>query len=460
MPPDGIDTAARAAVDWAAVKAELGSIPWSDDKPILKRKSRDFYWFSPILKPQLDPMLADLVVMPRDEADVVAVAALAARRRIPVTIRGGGTGNYGQAVPLAGGIVLDMTNLDHIEAVSPGRARIQAGARMHDIDRALRPQGWELRLFPSTRRTATIGGFVCGGATGAGAITYGQLGDPGAVLGARVVTVEETPRVIELTGLDVRKVVHAYGLNGIVTAVEMPTAPALPWCERVVVFDTLAATTRFAQSLGELDQVMKKLLTVHDARIGPYLGELAPFLPPGKAIALVMVDANVLAAFDDHVAAHKGEIVFARTPAETDEAAFAHTDMPPLFEFAWNHTTLNALKHDKSFTYLQIRCLPGRNLEQVDQAAALFGDEVLTHLEFQRRFGRVTCTGLPLVRYTTEERLREIIRLYEGLDIGVSDPHSYRLSDAGWKRVDADQPAFKREADPHGLLNPGKLGGG
>lgn len=450
--------APSAAIDWEAVKTELGDIPWSADKPVLKRKSRDFYWFSPILKPLLDPMIADLVVLPRDEADVIAVAALAARRRIPVTIRGGGTGNYGQAVPLDGGIVLDMTGLDTIEEVSPGRARIQAGARMSDIDRDLRVQGWELRLFPSTRRTASIGGFVCGGATGAGAITYGQLGDPGAVLGARVVTVEENPRVIELKGLDVRKVVHAYGLNGIVTAVEMPTAPALPWCERAIAFDSLSVAARFAQALGEMDQVAKKLLTVHDPRIGPYLGELADMIPPGKAVALVLVDANALAAFDDHVAAHGGEVFFARDPKETDAAAFAHTEMPPLYEFAWNHTTLNALKHDKSFTYLQIRFLPGINLEQVDKAEAHFGDEMLLHLEFQRRFGRVTCTALPLVRYTTEARLREIIAECEAMQIGVSDPHSYRLSDAGWKRVYADQPAFKREADPYGLLNPGKLG--
>lgn len=455
MAPDSVS---RTAWDWDAVKAALGDIPWSDERPILKRKSRDFYWFSPILKPQLDPMIADLIVMPRDEADVVAVAALAARMRIPVTIRGGGTGNYGQAVPLAGGIVLDMTGLDAIEEVTPGRARIQAGARMSDIDRDLRPQGWELRLFPSTRRTATIGGFVCGGATGAGAITYGQLGDPGAVLGARVVTLEETPRIIELKGLDVRKIVHAYGLNGIVTAVDMPTAPALPWCERAIAFPSLSEASRFAQALGEMDQVAKKLLTVHDPRIGPYLGDLAGMVPAGKAIALVLVDANALAAFDDHVAAHGGQIFFARAPKETDAAAFAHTEMSPLYEFAWNHTTLHALKHDKAFTYLQLRFQPGSNLDQVDKAASHFGDEVLLHLEFQRRFGRVTCTALPLVRFTTEERLRAIIAECEAMGIGVSDPHSYRLSDAGWKRVDADQPAFKREADPHNLLNPGKLG--
>ena len=38
-------------------------------------------------------------------------------------------------------------------------------------------------MFPSTRRQATVGGYVCGGAAGVGSIRYGQLRDAGSVLG-------------------------------------------------------------------------------------------------------------------------------------------------------------------------------------------------------------------------------------------------------------------------------------
>ena len=73
-----------------------------------KRRSRDYFWYSPILYETLKDKVADVVVTPRDEAEVVRVAAACAKHRMPLTVRGGATGNYGQCVPLQGGVVLDM----------------------------------------------------------------------------------------------------------------------------------------------------------------------------------------------------------------------------------------------------------------------------------------------------------------------------------------------------------------
>ena len=101
--------------DLAALVAALGDVPIETDPKIVHRKSRDFFWFSPVLKRQLQDKVADLVVVPRDEADVMRVASAAARHRVPITIRGGGTGNYGQCVPVQGGLILDMSVLSAIE---------------------------------------------------------------------------------------------------------------------------------------------------------------------------------------------------------------------------------------------------------------------------------------------------------------------------------------------------------
>ena len=73
-------------------------------------------------------------------------------------------------------------------------------------------------MFPSTRATATIGGFIAGGSGGVGSITWGGLRDFGNVLRLRVMTMEAEPRTLELTGEDLHKAVHAYGTNGVITA--------------------------------------------------------------------------------------------------------------------------------------------------------------------------------------------------------------------------------------------------
>jgi FAD/FMN-containing dehydrogenase len=89
--------------------AGLGDIPLVTDRRVVRRRSRDF-----ILNEQLDGKSADLIVSPRDERDVIRGAAVCARHRVPITVRAWGTGNYGQAVPLKGGVLLDMSSLTDI----------------------------------------------------------------------------------------------------------------------------------------------------------------------------------------------------------------------------------------------------------------------------------------------------------------------------------------------------------
>ena len=62
------------------------------------------------------------------------------------------------------------------------------------------------------------------------------------------------------------------------------------------------------------------------------------------------------------------------------------------------------------------------------------------------------------MRYTTKERLDAIIAAFESRGVFIANPHVMTLEDGGrHKRADSDQLAFKHEADPMGLLNPGKM---
>ena len=437
--------------DWIAFADELSGIDVLDAPNEVQRRSRDFYWYSPVLKERLEGLTAERAVVVRSEDDVLRTARACVRQKIPLTVRGGGTGNYGQAVPMSGGVVLDVTGLDHIDAPSGGAAWMGAGIRMKDADAALIPEGWELRMHPSTHSSATVGGFVAGGSVGAGGITYGRLRDRGNILGARVVTMEDEPRVIELAGDDVQKVHQAWGINGIITSVRMPLAPAYEWIEGAVAFDEFEAAARFCQATGEADGLVKKLVTLLAWPVPSYFRRMRDRLPEGKHIALVMIAAPWWDLFEGLVAEHGGKVVLQGRYGTED------IDGPPLYEYAWNHTTLHAMKVDRSITYIQSLFPLGRNVELMCEMRELFGDEVLIHAEFQRINGQVTSSALQLVKYTTEARLNEIMDIHVANGIGIANPHTHFLDD-GYKRVSlAAQLGLKAETDPYGLLNPGKI---
>ncbi|MBD3678842.1 MAG: FAD-binding oxidoreductase, partial [Rhodobacteraceae bacterium] len=153
----------------AAAKAALSHLE-IDEKPVsVKAKSRDFFWYSPVLKDRLDHIVGDFVVAPKNEAEVIEVLRTCYAHDVPVTTRGAGTGNYGQAMPLAGGCVMHMKNMAAVKEIHPGRVIVEPGCLLKDLDAATKADsGQELRMISSTWATATIGGFVAGGSGGVG----------------------------------------------------------------------------------------------------------------------------------------------------------------------------------------------------------------------------------------------------------------------------------------------------
>ncbi|WP_013323990.1 FAD-binding oxidoreductase [Gloeothece verrucosa] len=436
-----------SATNWPSIISELAELEIITDAVQLSKLSLDYYHFSPILSKKLNNKRANLVVRPVNEVEVLKIAQTCVKYQVPLTVRGAGTGNYGQCIPLEGGVVLDTTKMNQIRSLEPGLACVEAGVKMAAFDKKAREIGWELRMAPSTYRTATIGGFIGGGSAGMGSITYGQLRDRGNLQAVRVVTLEDEPRILELRGDDVQKVNHAYGTNGIITELEIPLAPAYPWVELIVIFDQFMRAARFGQALGDSDGIVKKLITIQAWPIPSYLTALEDYLPQGKHAALLMISQYDLEPFQNLVKEYGGEITYQKTATEATKGS-------SLLEFTWNHTTLHARSIDPNLTYLQTFYF---TLERVEQMYDYFGEEAMIHLEFLRVGGKAIPAGLQLIRFTTEERLNEIIRYHEEQGAGIANPHTYILEDGGRKVIDPEQLAFKEKVDPYGLMNPGKM---
>jgi FAD/FMN-containing dehydrogenase len=236
----------------AAVREVLDHLDIDDNPATLKQKSRDFFWYSPVLKEKMDHLIGDFVVSPRSEAEVIEVLKTCFAHDVPVTTRGAGTGNYGQAMPLAGGVIMHMKNMTKVKEIHPGRVIVEPGKVVKDLDAETRAHsGQEQRMMPSTYGTATIGGFIAGGSGGIGSVRWGALRDLGNILRLRVVTMEAEPRILEFTGEDLARVSHAYGTNGIITEIEMPLAPAYDWVEFALGFDDFMDAATFGYNLAQ-----------------------------------------------------------------------------------------------------------------------------------------------------------------------------------------------------------------
>jgi len=432
---------------------DMPDLDWVTEPLRVGRLSQDFSWFSPVLKRELAGKRADIAVRPRSEDEIRAVVGACARQRIPITVRGSGTGNYGQSVPLHGGVLLDLSGYNRFCWVRDGVGRAMAGIRLTDFDAQARPLGHELRWLPSTFRSATLGGLFGGGFGGAGSINHGPLAAPGNVLGVRVMSVEPEPQVVELRGADAMLLHHTYGTNGIVLELEVALTPAIDWMECVVTFGQFDAALDFAYQFGLAPGLVKKEVCFLGAPVPDYMTTLGEHLPPGCHAVLLVFAPYCEDAMRAMAASLGGQVTYRKTAAEVEAS---HRT---LIEYTWNHTTLNALKIDKTLTYIQSGFTPARCLEQVRALEQALAGEVMMHLEFLRtKEGAFNCSGLQLVRYSSDERLNQVMQIYRDHGVQINNPHVYIVEDG--KQNNQLDPAvieMKRRFDPLGLLNPGKL---
>jgi FAD/FMN-containing dehydrogenase len=444
------------------MRAVVGAENLIDGGETLETLSKDFYWYSPVLRRQLDDKHADLAVRPANLDELHRVIAACSRARVPVVARGAGTGNYGQCVPLYGGVVVDFSRMDRILSVEGGVVRAEAGARLGTIEAEARKVGGELRCMPSTWVKCTIGGFFCGGSGGIGSITWGGINAPGNVKAVTVMTCEEEPRLMRLEEQECLKSLHTYGTTGLMVEVEMRLAPKVDYEQLILSspdWDTLLDWTDSAAR--RLDW-RKRLVTQFEWPIPSYFKPLAKFLRAGEAATFLLVDQAQAEEVVASAARAGIGCVFRRPLGDPPK--------PPLItDYTWNHTTLWAIKADPSITYLQSGF--GRNFrEQFAELRRRFPGEILLHLEWtagnsKMMRGNAVATnpdsivvgGIPLVFFKSEERLNEILRCCDEIGVFIANPHTVYLEEGGRHPNIADKRAFKAEVDPRALLNPGKM---
>ncbi len=435
------------------LELELKAIPQLEVITALgqrERFSRDFFDYSPVLVDLLAGCIADIVVRPHSVEEVLAVAKACRRYRTPLTLRGSGTGNYGQSVPLEGGVVMLMGALNKIKNfdASTGAITVESGCLLGELENQLARKGRELRLLPSTWRSASIGGFIAGGSGGIGSVKWGFMRDPGNLLGIEVITLQDQPQRLHLDASSAEALNHAYGTNGIITSLTISTASAMNWQEVIIECADWSNAIQLLLSLSQaaVDLNLCTLLEQQIVEKLPFVSEV----DSGNHCLMVLVAPDGVSTLE-RLSISLGA-TFKFLGSERDRSGIG------LRELSWNHTTLHMRAVDTNWTYLQM-LLPFKEYEAIQKLKSIWGDDILWHLEAVRQQGNQRIAALPVVRWRGRESLDLLMNQCKEIGAVVFNPHVITVEDGGLGVVDVDQVEAKRKYDPLGILNPGKLKG-
>lgn len=146
----------------------------------LDRYTADTFWKALYLQDRGTPLgRPQLVVVPADEREVLHTVRLASAAGTPLVPWGGGSGTQGACIPVAGGIILDMREMNKLLSVDERSltATVQAGCNGREFERELNARGLMFPHYPASAAWATVGGYVASRGAGVLSTRYGKIED-------------------------------------------------------------------------------------------------------------------------------------------------------------------------------------------------------------------------------------------------------------------------------------------
>lgn len=422
--------------------------------------------------------LPDAVVLARSAEQVAAAVTFAAQHNLPITARGAGVGYVGGCVPVQGGIVISTALMQRIIEVNPadGVAVVEAGVLTADLQEACLKQGWFYPPDPASRKESSIGGNIATNAGGPRCLKYGVT--RAYVLGLQVVLADgrvlncggrthKNKQGFDLVGL----FCGSEGMLGIITQATLRIIPA-PQARAALH----ASFPQFALAAAAVQNILQ----------GGHL-----------PAAIEITDAFTLAAARNHLgpgifpADAQGHIIV-EIDGRTDAVASELTDIERILNKTGATQVITARTEAEVESIWQLRrefsySLKATGLTKLNEDIVIPRSALVELVEFcesmQRETGiPVACfghsgdgnihTNVMVLKDSNGNDMRPpadalVNRLFDWVMAhggSITGEHGIGLAKAPWfaRAVGAEaiavHRALKAALDPHGLLNPGKMG--
>ncbi|WP_207461596.1 FAD-linked oxidase C-terminal domain-containing protein [Azospirillum sp. SYSU D00513] len=418
-----------------------------------------------------DAVLPDIVVYPETNEEVAAVARLCSASRVPIVPFGAGSSLEGHVVPLAGGVTIDMTNMNRVLEVNADSldCRVQAGVTREQLNTEIRATGLFFPIDPGAN--ASIGGMSATRASGTNAVRYGTMRDN--VMGLTVVTPDG--RIVR-TGGRARKSSSGYDLTrlyvgsegtlGIITEIQLRlyglpeqiTAAVCQFPDLTSAVNTVVAAMQMSIPMARIELLddMQMRACIRHSKLEGYAETPTLFLEFHGSPAAVAEQMEMMQAISDE---HGG-------------SAYIHATRPE------DRTRLWKARHEVYFACMAL--VPGKRAMATDACvpiSELAACILETHAD-------VAQTGLvaPIVGHVGDGNFHLSI-LFDPNDpdeCARADALSKRVSlrairmggtctgehGVGFHKLDAMEVEhgeavnlmrdIKRALDPHNIMNPGK----
>ena len=417
----------------------------------------------------------DLVAVPGSTSEIAAIARICNQHRVPITVRGAGTGYTGGAVPTRGGVVLSMERLNRILEIDEVNllAVVEPNVITGDLQRAVEQVGLFYPPDPASLATSSIGGNVAECAGGPRAFKYGTTKRYvlalEAVLPSGEIVHSGSKAVKNVVGYDLTQLlVGSEGTLAVITRITLRLMPKPPARATLsAFFPDVRHAVDAVSALIQRRAVPSSIELVDGDSIRAVETYLGRAVAPAGAQSLLIVECDgAAAAVDEELDRVLGacrdsgslQIRRAATEAEREDVWSVRRQL----SLALRATGLLKINHD-------VVVPRGRIAELFDTIASLKERHQLQIASFGHAGDGNIHVNLMIDRgdQAARERARlaerELFERVVALEGSISGEHGIGFAKAPYLGIELSPETIalmrrvKGAFDPNGILNPGKI---